>query len=609
MKNAQKLVSILLALVMMFSMTIPALAEGETGSIEVSNPVDGQTYAVYQLLDVAKTEGDPATYFYTAVAAWEDFFAQSTIPGGFLEVFQGYVVVANEEPTAAEVKAFTDAALTYAEENSIAAIDPDEGTTATFTGLALGYYLVESSQGAVCSLTTTDPAATVLDKNGAPTVEKKVNEGSIPNSDETLVNANNDRISHVSKWVDTNDISIGAVANFRTTITAQAGASNYILHDAMGTGMELYTAGRFAVGVELQEREFTTTANDNVATEAVLYSLTKDTHYSVVTDPDDGCAFHVVFDQDFLDKIDAYYKDTPEDVTELATFWGATNHSRLSAVKAVPEQVKIVVEYQATLTAEANQGEVGHYDDADYYNTNTTWLTYGANDTKTNEDTTRTYMWQFSVYKYTLDKDAVTEENTTGETALSGAEFQVYGYGAYDLLDKTTGDFGWKTNKANYLLSFTKVSDTVYQLDPNGTVTELVTPANGTLTLLGLDAGPYFVEETAAPAGYHKLNTPIQVYIFNSQNASNAGTVEIKTEPRTELNATTNEWELKWTQQKAADLTVNNGDADRVPVLNNSGALLPSTGGVGTVIFYVIGGLLVIGAAAVLVVKKRCTAH
>ena len=97
--------------------------------------------------------------------------------------------------------------------------------------------------------------------------------------------------------------------------------------------------------------------------------------------------------------------------------------------------------------------------------------------------------------------------------------------------------------------------------------------------LIGLDVGTYIMEETLVPAGYNKC-ADITVTItaaHEETDKENAKTV------------------IKFNN---ADPIVNN-------VVNKSGATLPETGGIGTTIFYALGGLMVVAAAVLLVTKKR----
>lgn len=95
-----------------------------------------------------------------------------------------------------------------------------------------------------------------------------------------------------------------------------------------------------------------------------------------------------------------------------------------------------------------------------------------------------------------------------------------------------------------------------------------------TATFTGLKDGKYKLVETVAPKGYNGLTAPVET--------------EIKT------------------NDKATDLTLL---AAQETVVNEKGTVLPSTGGIGTTMFYVVGGLLVAAAVVVLVSKKRMGAE
>ena len=109
--------------------------------------------------------------------------------------------------------------------------------------------------------------------------------------------------------------------------------------------------------------------------------------------------------------------------------------------------------------------------------------------------------------------------------------------------------------------------------DDTNTVTEIETDATGKFTIKGLDSDIYYLTETAAPAGYNKLAGPITIVIGEDGKTS-----------------------------------VDNTVVDEVKVLNQAGSELPETGGMGTTIFYVLGSILVLGAAVLLITKKRMNA-
>jgi LPXTG-motif cell wall-anchored protein len=107
-----------------------------------------------------------------------------------------------------------------------------------------------------------------------------------------------------------------------------------------------------------------------------------------------------------------------------------------------------------------------------------------------------------------------------------------------------------------------------------------------------LDDGDYKLEETTVPVGYNKM-----------ENIEFSITAEHDTQI-TSLNGKTESGEINLgTMQKAqADPATGSITAD---IVNQSGSTLPSTGGIGTTIFYIVGGLMVLGAGVVLVTRKR----
>lgn len=219
---------------------------------------------------------------------------------------------------------------------------------------------------------------------------------------------------------------------------------------------------------------------------------------------------------------------------------------------------RIQVDYSATVTSDAVIGTTG--------NDNKAVLTYGNNSTTTESSTTKTYVWEMGVRKFAnLGGDDTNH-------ALADAEFQLY---------KKDGD----TQK---YAKFVKTSTTsVYKLTGwtnNATeATKVKTPANGNITFEGLDAGTYYLEETTAPTGYNKLTAPITVVI-------DRGTLPT-------VASQTISYTVKYGDTTADDHVVR--------VENKAGTVLPSTGGIGTTLFYVIGGGLMVAAIVLLVTKKR----
>ena len=491
MKHAKKFASLLLALVMAFALATTAFAEGETGSITINDAVPGQTYNAYQILYLESYNKDSGAYAYKANSAWKAWLETQT---SYVTIdAQGYVTwVENADAAAFAKLAQVEAAKMTADATATAsaATEGNKYSTVTFSNLKLGYYLVDTTLGTLCSLDTTNPNATIEEKNEVPTNVKTVQEDSNGN------------------YGEKNDADIGQTVNFKSTITAQAGAENYVFHDTMSAGLT-YTG---VTGITLND-----TAVDA-------------SNYTVTAPAADGDTFDVTFTQAFCDTLKA--------------------------------NDKIVISYTATLNENAVIAGDG--------NPNTSKVSYGdsSNTKYTPDSQTKTYTWDVDVFKYT--------KNGETETALAGAKFTL-SKNADGSTPITLVRLKDNEDKDTNTYRVAKTGET-------GTVTEITTDATGKFTIKGLDADTYYLTETAAPAGYNKLAAPIKVIIDNNGNVTYA-------------TKTTADGE--YGNAVAADASLG------IKVLNQSGALLPSTGGIGTTIFYAVGSILVIGAAVLLVTKKR----
>ena len=274
----KKALSILIVLALMMSLAIPAFAAGD-GKITITGVHKGNTYAIYKILDLSHTViGGEDKYSYTVKEPWKAFFT-SAEAAPYVSVDAGNHVTWKPSADAA---AFAKLALAYAKANSIAALASQtassDGVDLVFDGLELGYYLIDSTMGALCGLTTTDPYATVNAKNGVPTLDKQVQEDSI---------AANPGAG--SPWFDHNTADIGQEVFFEVTINVHAGAENYIFHDVMSAGLT-YNGVDSIVHMD-------TSAGTTTDVPASYYTLKE----SGCTD---GCTFEIVFTQTFCDHLE-----------------------------------------------------------------------------------------------------------------------------------------------------------------------------------------------------------------------------------------------------------------------------------------------------------------
>lgn len=495
MKVIKKITAIMLSIMMVLGMSSVVSAAGATtgsgsyadndGKIIINNAISGQTYKLYRILQLESFNGD--NYAYTVEPEWDDFVTNPATGGQYLTKADGYVTW-NGAKDDTRYKDFAKAALAYAQSKPTTTIKEEKPTSATvtFSDLPLGYYLVDSSTGAICSLTTTNKEATIEEKNGVPSVEKKVQEDS--------------KIDQTDEYGKSNTADIGDTVNFKTTITAQAGAQNYVLHDKMSDGLTF----------DLNSVVIKKSTGGTEETLAKTRDYTVEISSLESTTP---CTFHIKFNPDYCN--------------------GLKNDD------------KLIVTYSAKLNSNAVIGGTG--------NENDTWLGYGDSSETTHSNTfTKTY--EIPVFKY-----------TGTNTGLSDAVFKLY-------RDEACTDA-----KQIKFVSLSKDGEyDVYRIVTDGetvTADQIKTDNTGKFKIRGLDADTYYLKEVTAPKGYNKPLTPTEIKIDSDGNIC--------------VNGST---------------TANIGD---VKILNKSGSLLPSTGGRGTTLFYILGAILVVGSGVVLITKKR----
>lgn len=515
MKNIKRLASLLLAVVMVLAMAIPVFAAGDTipmegpkegGKVTIDPAVSGQKYDLYQILylesySITNTESGAGQYSYRPTSAWENFLKTTEVQEYITLEASGYVKW-NGDPANSRAQEFSRLALKYAKDNAIKPVDTQTaaGTSVVFDNLKLGYYLVDTTVGTMCILNTTNPEFKIYDKNRTPGNIKTIQE----NGD----------------YKNENDVSIGSTINYKSTINAQMGAQNYVLHDSMEAGID-FTGITEIIKVD-GDKKTPLTAFDPENTDPNQkwdYKLVRPAEGATALA--DGCTFHVEFSQPILDTM----------------LMGSS----------------VDVYYTGKLNQSAVVGAAG--------NINTSWLSYGEKgDMKTLPSQTNTKTWEFSIFKF-------TETVSRTRQALPGATFKVC----------LPNDEGKAPGSDAAGITFSKVAgtDNTYKYDPNGDVSEFTTGDDGIIYLQGFDQATYYLYEIDAPAGYNKITSAIAV------NIGKDGVV----------------------YQYATE-----APNKQIAVENNAGSLLPSTGGIGTTIFYIVGGVLLIGAGVLLVVRKRMSA-
>lgn len=632
MKTIQKLAALLLALLLACALAVPALAVDPSYSITVRNTpsttnvsIVDKTFSAYKIFDVTYAGESEKTFAYTiskkigtednpwfnAVLLYMGGGTNQATPntngvytGGKLILTPGvdsdvYVVTTADAATGASLfdddaaRAFADSLTKWLNSRDSNAKPTPTGTAkgskdttsnsdsnsekATISSLpSAGYYLVTGTSTptdtndnqtpaqevvSAAALGTTDPTVTINLKAQAPTLDKAIVVG---NAEAKGTSA-----------------QLGATVNFKLTSsvpdTTGYDSYTYLVTDTLSKGLTLNVA-------KIASNTFTVKVGSG--NNAKTVSLTKADSDTNMT----GDKFYIVENNDGTTtfKISLTMINSSSDAAESYT-------------KGDP----ITIEYSATVNGNALTTDK---------ETNTTILTYSSDPYSTTTSTTpekKVYVYDFDVI---VDKYTGNDSASNGSAKrLSGAKFVLYkednGNKNYYQLVKayTYTDDGsnqvkvYSTDGKSYFsdvglsTSVTAAEETtlsngeavkVNWVTDINKATELTTDENGKATFQGLETGNYKLHETVAPDGYNRLTEDVQVQIVAERKDNG----EINTDTGTTTTvSSTNGGQYSITQK----------------VENKSGSTLPSTGGMGTTLFYIIGGILVVVAGVLLVTKKR----
>lgn len=233
---------------------------------------------------------------------------------------------------------------------------------------------------------------------------------------------------------------------------------------------------------------------------------------------------------------------------------------------------KLYAYYTGVLNADAKVYDEGKQDNAAHleYSNNPN----GEGTGKTQDK--KVYDWTFKLGVNKTDKNG---------NSLTGAKFVLSKNGGLKVAELKTDSEGTPSVTRD-LIGLVKVSDGVYRVAVDGDKNVVYTIDAGQPVIKGLDDSVnYYLYETKAPSGYNLLSEPVSFKITAQYNAD--GSEVADGYPQVVIN----------NGESSSSLTAN--------VVNQSGAELPTTGGIGTTVFYVLGGAMVVAAGVVLVTRKR----
>lgn len=589
MKRANRIASLLLALILVMGMAIPAFAASNNNShiITVDDAQSGHVYEAYQvfygdisggvLVDIVWGNGIKNKDALQAELNAMDDYKECENAADVAEVVAGY------GDNSEKLDAFASVVGKYLTAPATSGINSETGACEiNVTGD--GYYLVKDKAG---SLADSEDAytkyilkvvadTTVTPKADAPELGKVIVDGTTP----TVSNG-----------------SIGDKVQYKLTsaVPAMDGYNDYffIIHDTMSAGLTFNND----VVVTIGGKEL----NPDKLNEDGSVKQYED--FGVVLG-EDGETFRIIL-RDFLDN----YKKQ-EGAAIVVTYSATINENAVVAGNVNDAYL----EFSNDPNVDYKGGDPTDEDDPhdpDEPNPDPD----GDPSTNDTEPTGKTPNSEVVTYTTAIQLKKV---NSDGET-LTGAKFQIGGDSAKavvinsEIYQKSESGTYYRLKDGTYTEtapitegdgknsdSYDSVKDTYVKVNAVTQSTELSTIVkdgyvknNGTIQFYGLGAGTYTIKELAAPVGYNKLTSDITVTIDFAVGENNAvvWTVNATVEDKTFENI------------EAA------GGCYAFDVVNNEGVTLPATGGIGTTIFYILGSVLVLGAIVLLVTRKRMAAE
>mgnify|MGYP005795912047 CR=1 FL=1 len=566
MKKARKLTAVLLSLVMLLALVVPASA-ADTYSITIHNDKTGHTYEAYQIF-AGTVSSDEETNGETGGPMLGDITWGSGVDGAALlaalkaadeEKYDACTTAADvakalgtETATAADAAAFADIAAKRLTTAAKTATAPNDDGNYIIEGLDAGYYLVKDSLQAGDNQTGQVLSDYIVQVLGNVAMEPK--DSDIPTLEKKVAERSKYQMDegYGMYYNDVADWNIGDSVPFKLIASIPNNIESYdeykfVFHDTLSNA---FTLERDSIKVFV------------AATTAATVEQFKPQDAGLYQVDDDGQSFTL----------------TIPDINQLDAHGNPANY--------------VIITYSATLNQNAEIGLDG--------NENTAYLEF-SNDPngdglgRTAEDTV-------IVFTYEL---AGTKVDGETQAALKNAQFVLLNRAKTEAAMVVDGKVkGWvkvATEAAAPDVEMPETYEEWLELNRQHNGLILTSAENGLFNIAGLDDGTYYLREIQAPNGYNLLENDVKLVITADTANGQGWNSGIATDALTGLTIAVNDGEL---QPGNTDTGVVN-----VTVENNGGATLPETGGMGTTLFYIIGGLLVVGAGILLVVRIRMKAH
>lgn len=577
MKAIKRILATMMCLCLVFGcVSVTALAEEANCSITVENQSGTNASVAGKILNLFKifsatSDGENISYQWVTEIdgsnRYEEFFFGKDGTAGVTGKTSGTIHDVVEYINGLKDNSFAFSQMaaklhTYIHENGIAAersaAVPEGSTYYTFDNLELGYYLIYDATTLTGDTPAVRSAAMMTHAGENKVIKLKADR---PHIEKTVDDRDN--------GADTADWKLGTTASVGETVTFRI-VTMIPNHDLYGDDYTFVITDKMADALELVDadedgkKDIQVTVTEPAAADDSEQALQAKLSYSIETDPASVGA-------------DVDFKVTLNNITELQ------------------QDTVVEIIYKAKVTSAAG-----------FKNINTAILTY-SNDphnlasTGSVEASASVMLWQFTLTKYLEDASG-----TPSYYRLGGAEFEIYSKNDLE------NPLKFITTE---LTTSTGVKYLKYTFDPtNGTVTTLQTLDTGDdgktdveytdgghlgqILIFGLGEGTYVIRETKAPAGYQVAKGDFEFTVTDTVGLS--GTVSnatISEATRTEAPGQFTRVLINETHQKYY-----------VGITNAPGSALPETGGMGTMLFTVIGVVLMAGALAFFTLRKRSSA-
>jgi LPXTG-motif cell wall-anchored protein len=583
MKRVKRFLSLFMAAIMVLAMAavVPVKAATQTYTITLVNAVSGHTYTAYKIFTgnvstgtsqlgtpISWADADKGAALLAKLkdsgetklnnSEGKNYYASATTAEDVVKILANsssdaeirFAQLADEVFGEGDGDSSSDGSVTKKE------IGGKNLDVTTISNLTAGYYLIKDTTANLSAnvdvtrlITNVSSAGTIYLKVDSPSLEKKVANTLDGNYSKGVVAEAGQKV-YFSLIADIPD-SIRDYTSYQI-----------LFHDTLADGLKFNQIEKVYISKEGSLNDYT-----------VGPALTADNYTLATESLTDDCSFELSI----------------KDIISNSTLYNFFKSGTLS-------NATLVVKYSAILTKDAVAGSTGNLNEAYMNYTNRPNVT-ATSDTKPTGETPKDYAKVF-----TFKIDATKKDAENQNTKLGGAEFVVYKLDATDTSKKL---YMVEDSSEPAGMAWKELSDA--NISQAKVFTSSSTEDNlGKFEISGLGAGTYFIKETKAPStdakAYSVLEKDLQIVVSASvkdKTADQADTTDVS-----EIDTFT----AKETSVNTSGTTLTTDSTEgsiAVDVLDGAGSSMPTTGGIGTTIFYVLGMILVAGSAVLLIVRKR----